>query len=93
MPVDLHFTYQGGGLFLLLGLLAGLGHWLVIATYLMAPASLMTPFTYVQMIWAVIYGYLIFGQLPDRWSALGIAVIVLSGVFLAAVERRRAYVT
>jgi drug/metabolite transporter (DMT)-like permease len=90
---DLRFTIQDGGLFLLLGLLAGLGHWLVIATYLLAPASLMTPFTYVQMIWAVIYGYLIFGQLPDRWSAVGIAVIVLSGVFLAAMERRRAYVT
>ena len=89
---DLHFTFQGGALFLLLGLLAGLGHFLVIATYLLAPASLMTPFTYVQMIWAVLYGYLIFGQLPDRWSAVGIAVIVLSGVFLAAMERRRAYV-
>ena len=52
----------------------------MIATYLLAPASLMTPFTYAQMIWAVLYGYLIFDQLPDRWSALGIAVIVLSGV-------------
>jgi drug/metabolite transporter (DMT)-like permease len=86
---DLRFTMQDGGLFLLLGLFAGLGHWFVIATYLVAPASLMTPFTYVQMIWAVMYGYLIFGQLPDRWSALGIAVIVLSGIVLAAMERRR----
>jgi len=88
---DLRFASEGGGLFLLLGLLAGLGHWFLIASYFLAPASLLTPFTYVQMIWAVLYGYLIFGQLPDRWSALGIAVIVLSGVVLAAMERRRSY--
>jgi drug/metabolite transporter (DMT)-like permease len=88
---EVRLTLHDGGLLLLLGLLAGLGHWFVIAAYLLAPASMMTPFTYVQMIWAVAYGYLIFGQLPDGWSALGIAVIVASGVYLAAKERRRAY--
>jgi drug/metabolite transporter (DMT)-like permease len=86
---ELSFTMRDGGLFLLLGLFAGLGHWLLIAAYVMAPASSMTPFTYVQMIWALMYGYVIFGQLPDRWSAVGIAVIVLSGVVLAIMERRR----
>jgi drug/metabolite transporter (DMT)-like permease len=83
------FTASDGGLFLLLGLLAGLGHWFVIAAYALAPASSLTPFTYAQMIWAVGYGYVIFGQLPDRWSVLGIVVIVTSGVFLAAMEHRR----
>jgi len=90
---EVRFTVGTGALLLLLGLLAGLGHWFVIATYLLAPASLMTPFTYVQMVWAVLYGYLIFDQLPDGWSALGIAVIVLSGVYLAVKERRRPYVS
>jgi drug/metabolite transporter (DMT)-like permease len=80
---------RDGGLLLLLGLLAGLGHWFVIASYLLAPASLLTPFTYVQMIWAVAYGYVIFGQLPDGWSVLGIVVIVASGVYLAVMEHRR----
>jgi drug/metabolite transporter (DMT)-like permease len=88
---SLGFNLQDTGLFLLLGLLAGLGHWFLIAAYVMAPASSLTAFTYVQMIWALMYGYLIFGQLPDRWSAVGIAVIVLSGVVLAAMERRRSY--
>ena len=83
------FTLSDGGLLLLLGLLAGLGHWFLIAAYFLAPASLLTPFTYVQMLWAVIYGYVIFGQLPDRWSVLGIVVIVASGVFLAIMEHRR----
>ena len=49
----------------------------------------LTPFTYAQMIWAVTYGYVIFGQLPDRWSVLGIVVIVTSGMCLAAMEHRR----
>jgi drug/metabolite transporter (DMT)-like permease len=72
-----------------LGFLAGLGHWCMTHAYLQAPASLLTPFTYLQMLWATAYGYLIFGQHPDRWSALGMAIVVASGVSLAWWERRR----
>ncbi|HSS70143.1 MAG TPA: DMT family transporter [Casimicrobiaceae bacterium] len=72
----------------LLGLLAGLGHWFVIGAYRLAPASLLTPLAYLQIIWATSYGYLIFGQLPDRWSALGMAIVVGSGLWLALQERR-----
>ena len=78
-----------GLLFLLPGLFAGLGHWFVISAYLRAPASLLTPFTYLQMIWATLYGYLIFGQLPDRWSSLGMAIVLASGLLLALQEQRR----
>jgi len=83
-------TLRDGALFLLLGLFAGLGHWFVISAYLLAPASMLTPFTYLQMIWATLYGFAIFGQLPDRWSALGMTTIVASGVWLALQERWRA---
>ena len=75
--------------FLLLGLLAGLGHWLVIGAYNLAPASLLTPLAYLQIIWATSYGYLIFGQLPDRWSGLGMTIVVCSGLWLALQERWR----
>ena len=75
---------------LLLGLLAGVGHWMFISAFLMAPASLLAPFTYVQMVWATMYGYLVFNQLPDGFSALGMAVIVLSGIALVVHERRNA---
>ncbi len=79
------------GLFLLLlGLLAGLGHGFLIGAFLRAPASLVAPFTYLQMIWATLYGYALFGQLPDGLSAVGMAVIVASGVGLVVHERRRA---
>lgn len=74
---------------LLPGLFAGLGHWFVISAYQRAPASLLGPFSYLQIIWATLYGYLLFSQLPDRWSAVGMAVIVASGLLLALQERRR----
>jgi drug/metabolite transporter (DMT)-like permease len=73
---------------LLLGVFAGLGHYLLIGAFLAAPASLVAPFAYLQMIWATLYGYVVFGQLPDGFSAIGMAVIVASGVGLVWHERR-----
>ncbi len=83
-------SWRSGVLLLLLGLFAGIGHWALIGAFQLAPASLLTPFTYLQMLWAIGYGYLIFGQLPDYWSAVGMAVIVASGLLLALQERQRA---
>jgi len=73
----------------LLGVLAGLGHWCMTHAYLLAPASLLTPFTSLQILWATGFGYLMFDQHPDGLSALGMAVVVASGVGLALWERRR----
>ena len=83
-------TWREAVLLFLLGLFAGLAHWLIITAFLIVPASLLTPFTYLQMIWATLFGWLVFGQLPDRWSAIGMAIIVGSGVMLALQEQRRA---
>jgi drug/metabolite transporter (DMT)-like permease len=85
-------TLTGFTLFLLvlMGVLAGTAHWLITRAYLIAPASLLTPFTYVQMVWATMLGFFVFAQIPDRWSFIGMAIIVGSGVMLAVVERRRA---
>jgi drug/metabolite transporter (DMT)-like permease len=82
-------SWREGGLLLLLGLFAGLAHWLIIGAFLVAPASLLTPFTYLQMIWATLFGQVVFGQLPDGWSAIGMAIIVGSGIMVAWQERRR----
>jgi drug/metabolite transporter (DMT)-like permease len=84
------FSWTDAGLLVAMGLFAGLAHWLLITAFMIAPASLLTPFTYLQMVWATLFGYVVFGQLPDRWSALGMGIIVGSGVLLALVERRRA---
>jgi drug/metabolite transporter (DMT)-like permease len=71
------------------GVFAGLGHGLLTTAYARAPATLLAPFTYLQIVWATIFGYVIFAQHPDRWSALGMATIIASGVLLALWERRR----
>ncbi len=75
-------------LIVVLGLLAGLGHSMLIGAFLKAPASLLAPFTYVHMLWATAWGWLVFGQLPDGVSALGMALIIASGVALFVYERR-----
>jgi len=84
------WTWRSAGLFLLLGVFAGVGHGLVTRAFLRAPASLLAPFAYLQIVWATVYGFLLFGHLPDGWSFAGMAVIVASGVALAWQERRRA---
>ena len=54
-----------------------------------APAALLTPFTYLQIVWATAFGYFVFGQHPDGWSAVGMSIIGGSGLLLALHERRR----
>jgi len=82
-------TARDAAFLLVLGVLAGLGHYLLIGAFLAAPASLVAPFTYLQMIWATLWGYAVFGQLPDGFSALGMAIIVASGIGLVWHERRQ----
>jgi drug/metabolite transporter (DMT)-like permease len=77
-------------LFCALGVLAALGHWCFIAAFVRAPASLLAPFTYAHLVWATLYGLVVFGQLPDGIAVLGMAVVVASGVALGLHERRRA---
>ena len=73
---------------IVLGLLAGVGHWNLIVAFTRAPATLVAPFTYVGMVWATLYGLAIFGHLPDAGSFVGMAVIVGSGIGLMLHERR-----
>jgi drug/metabolite transporter (DMT)-like permease len=81
--------WRDSALLLLTGVFAGLGHGLLTTAYARAPATLLAPFTYLQIVWAALFGYVIFGQHPDRWSAFGMAIIIASGVLLALRERSR----
>jgi drug/metabolite transporter (DMT)-like permease len=69
-------------LLLLMGVLGGTGHWLFLHAYRLAPASAVAPFLYTQILSMVALGYLVFGDLPDRWTILGAAIVVASGVYL-----------
>jgi drug/metabolite transporter (DMT)-like permease len=53
-------------------------------------ASLIAPFSYVQLIWAGSLGYLVFGSIPDAWTITGAGIIALSGLYTAYRERLRA---
>ncbi len=69
-----------------------MGHWLQIAAYSKSPATLLAPFSYLQILAAATLGLLVFGQLPDRITALGIALICLAGIGVAVTEARMAFV-
>lgn len=71
------------------GLLSSIGQWLVILALRFSPASTLAPFSYVQLLWMSIAGYLTFGDLPDEWTLVGAAIIVASGLYTAQRERRR----
>jgi drug/metabolite transporter (DMT)-like permease len=73
-----------------LGLYGGVGHFLLIRAFRLAPASTLTPFTYVQLVWAALLGWLVFDNMPDAVSAAGMTVIAASGLWLALGARRSA---
>ena len=77
-------------LMLAMGLIAATSHFLLIRSFDHALASQLAPFGYSQIVIAAIFGYVVFGDFPDAWSWLGIAVIVASGVFISLRERARA---
>jgi drug/metabolite transporter (DMT)-like permease len=62
------------------GLLFGLGQLLLIHAFSIAPASFLTPFTYAQIVAATAFGAVVFNDIPDRWTLVGTAVVILSGV-------------
>jgi drug/metabolite transporter (DMT)-like permease len=67
-----------------------LGHWLQAAAYARAPATLLAPFVYLQIISAAGLGWAIFGQLPDAVTWAGFALIVAGGLGVAWREARLA---
>jgi drug/metabolite transporter (DMT)-like permease len=72
-----------------LGLLGGAGHGLLVLAFARAPASLLAPLTYTQLVWATLAGALVFGDRPDATSLAGAAVIALGGVLVALPDGRR----
>jgi drug/metabolite transporter (DMT)-like permease len=74
-------------LFLGMGVSGGLGHFLFTAAYRHAPASLLAPMTYLQLLWAGLLGWLVFGQVPDQLGILGMCVVTASGIMIAFKSR------
>lgn len=70
------------------GLLAALGHYLMLVAYDKTSVSVLAPFQYTEIIGAVLVGYIGFSELPDRWTAVGVAILVASGVYISLREAR-----
>ncbi len=65
------------------GLFVGGAHYFLIERFRWAEAALLAPFKYANMIWAVIFGFVIFGDLPDSWTLSGAAFVVVCGLYIA----------
>lgn len=76
------------GVLLLLGLYGGLGHWCLIQAYRRATATALAPYPYMQMVWVIAAGWLVFGQLPDGWTLAGAGIIMGSGLYIVHREHR-----
>ena len=72
----------------LISVFGALGHWLLILAHRKAPASVVAPFFYAQLIWAVALGALIFQEQPDRSTLLGGGIVMSSGLYLLYRERQ-----
>lgn len=81
-------TALGWVLVVILGSLSGYGHLLVVKAFQAAPVSLLAPFAYFEIVTATALGYLIFGDFPSVSKWLGIAIIVVSGLFMIWRERQ-----
>jgi len=76
-------------LFAALGLFGGLGHCLLVLAFARAPASVLAPLSYTQLLWAGMAGVLVFGDCPDGWTAAGACLIAVGGVLVALPQRPR----
>ena len=72
----------GAALFLIVGYICA------IAVMRVGEIGVVAPFRYTSLLFAIVLGWLLFGSLPDRWTMLGGAVVVASGVYMLLRERR-----
>jgi drug/metabolite transporter (DMT)-like permease len=70
------------------GVLGSFGHFLLISGHKLAPAAVLSPFIYTQLIWVTILGYLVFDHVPNSWTMAGAAIVIGSGLYLLYRERQ-----
>jgi drug/metabolite transporter (DMT)-like permease len=82
-------TLAEWGLFVLLAAIATLGHYMIVRAFDYAEASTLAPFSYTEIIMAVIGGWWFFGDFPDFWTFLGVGILIASAVYMSYRERLR----
>lgn len=76
------------GLFVLAGILGGIGQILLTESYRYADASVIAPFEYTTMIWALLLGWFMFADLPTPTILVGASIVTATGLFIVWRERR-----
>tara|TARA_B110000438_G_scaffold302073_1_gene358675 strand:+ start:2172 stop:3086 length:915 start_codon:yes stop_codon:yes gene_type:complete len=64
------------------GVCAGIGHLCLTLAFRYASPPVIAPLEYTGLIWAVLFGYVLFDELPDRWTVFGMCLIAAAGVFV-----------
>ena len=85
-------TWMDVALLASIGVIGTIGHFLLILAFQRAPASALTPFTYIQVVFATLIGWLAYNDFPDALTLAGMALIAGSGLLLTWHERRRALI-
>ncbi len=83
-------TPQSWALLVCVGLLGAFAHITLIAALGMTEPSLLQPFSYTLFVWAIVVGYVLFGDVPDGWTLAGASLIIASGLYAWHRERVRA---
>ena len=72
----------------LLGVLGGIGHYLLALAHRYAPSSVIAPFLYQQVVYMALFGYLVFGDVPGPGVWIGAPIVIASGLYLFSRERK-----
>ncbi len=72
-----------------LGITFGVAQLFLVKAFSLAPANILTPFSYFQILSAVAFGAFVFHDIPDQWTLLGIALIVAAGVYVFGINSIR----
>jgi drug/metabolite transporter (DMT)-like permease len=76
------------GLHFATGALGGFGHFLLILAHARAPAPVLAPFVYIELVFMILTGWLVFSDVPDIWTLAGAAVVISAGLFLLLHEKK-----
>jgi len=91
MPFDWKpLTWISLLLFIGNGFVNACAHFLIIESYRLAQAPVVSPFKYSILLWATLFGYMIWGNVPDRWIIIGAIPVVASGLYILRREQKLA---
>lgn len=76
------------GLMIAMGAAGATGHFMLVRAFHMAEASMLAPFTYAQVVAAIVWGFLVFGDIPSLWTISGAGVVIASGLYVWYRETR-----